>query len=201
TFSKFVDMWNPRNSRHPTTVLKVFTTTYGDDVALKMFLENANSPVATKLKNEMVKNWEVALEHPANVFTLLELDKAGDNLFSSPLLKTWVQYLKTFNEESKYGKTTMIKTFSTSYGDEKLATMLEAAKKVPDTEQFAKNLQAAQFNQWMVEKKTPKDMLSILKLKTEDLHFFNEKNPMVDVWRAYNKAYGTKVDTSFAFQP
>lgn len=90
-----------------------------------------------------------------NIFTKkLGLDKAGDKVFSDPLLVTYVQYMKAFNKEYPHTETTLIQALSKSYG-EKLPTMLEAAKKVPSTEKLATNLQAAQFKQWIAEGKTP----------------------------------------------
>ncbi|GMF36247.1 unnamed protein product [Phytophthora lilii] len=70
-----------------------------------------------------------------------------------------------------------------SYGDEKLAMMLQAGTKIEDTEKLAKNLQTAQFKQWMVEKKTPDDIYeTVLKLKST-----SDEN--ADIWRAYYRAY------------
>ncbi|POM62673.1 Avirulence protein (Avh) [Phytophthora palmivora] len=199
--TKYVALFNSKHLRQETTVLQLFSKHYdGDDAFLKVLVsaENANSVGATKLKNEMVKSWLDQPNHPANVFKALKLDEAGDNLLSSPILSTWVQYMKAFNKQYPLAETTMIKTFTKSYGDEKLATMLEAAKKVPNTEQLAKNLQAAQFSQWMTENKTPKEMLSVLKLSSQT---FND-NPSAAIWRSYNKAYAKKFsDTDFAFQP
>ncbi|KAG6622482.1 Avirulence protein (Avh) [Phytophthora cinnamomi] len=112
------------------------------------------------------------------------VNKAGATKFkTSPLLRIWTTYMKAFNKEYPFAETTMIQTFTKSYGDEKLATMIQAAAKNPETELFAKNLQTAQFKQWMAEKKTP-DVIykKVLKLDSTD-------SPNAGIWRAYHNAY------------
>ncbi|KAJ8528701.1 hypothetical protein ON010_g14629 [Phytophthora cinnamomi] len=91
--------------------------------------------------------------------------------------------MTVFNKEYPFAETTMIQTFTKSYGEEKVATMIQAATKNPETEHFAKNLQSAQFKQWMSEKKTPDVVYKkVLKLDSTD-------SPNADIWRAYYNAY------------
>ncbi|KAE9095323.1 hypothetical protein PF010_g16750 [Phytophthora fragariae] len=88
----------------------------------------------------------------------------------------------------------MLQTLTKSYGEEKLATMIQAATKVDETKDFAKNLQTSQFNQWMAEAKTPDDIYTkVLKLNSND-------SPKADIWRAYYNAYDTE-NKLFSFKP
>ncbi|KAE9207830.1 hypothetical protein PF005_g12447 [Phytophthora fragariae] len=57
-----------------------------------------------------------------------------------------------------FTKSTVIETLTKAYGDEKLATMIQAGTKVEKTEQFAKDLQTAQFKHWVTENKTPENI-------------------------------------------
>ncbi|KAG6964139.1 hypothetical protein JG688_00007832 [Phytophthora aleatoria] len=163
-FATWTSYLKAYNQKHPTkqvSELSVFTKSYGEEGFIKLLAlaDDANSAGTQKFKNELVKGWLDEPAHPLNVFNKLKLNDAGDGLLANPLLNTWVQYMKAFNKEFPHAETTMIQTFTKSYGDEKLAAMIQAATKVEETKEFAKNLQTAQFNQWMVVKKTPKDIL------------------------------------------
>ncbi|KUF89973.1 hypothetical protein AM587_10003485 [Phytophthora nicotianae] len=179
--------------------MSVFTKIYGEeDFVMLLASADDNTAVVKKFKDELVKRWLGEPTHPLNIFNNLKLNEAGDDLLANPVLTIWVKYMKAFNKEYPQAETTMIQTFTKSYGDEKLATMIQAATKVEETKDFAKNLQTAQFNQWMVDKKTPKDILGVLKLNSQTF----TDNPSVDIWRAYNKAYTKEFpDAGFAFQP
>ncbi|KAG6616521.1 uncharacterized protein IUM83_13079 [Phytophthora cinnamomi] len=145
-----------------------------------------DGPQATKFKDEVVTKWLADPDHPINIFKRLKLDEAGDDLFTNPLLNMWTNYLTAFNKQYPFQETTMIQTFTKVFGEEKLATMIQAAMKNPEMEQFAKNLQSSQFKQWMVEKKTPDDVYKrVLKLDSTD-------SPNADIWRSTHAANDKK---------
>ncbi|KAJ8577553.1 hypothetical protein ON010_g1654 [Phytophthora cinnamomi] len=109
-----------------------------------------DGPQATKFKNEVVTKWLASPDHPINIFKRLKLDKAGDDLFTNPLLNMWTEYLTAFNKDYPFAATTMIQTFTKIYGEEKLATMIQAAMKNPETKELAKSLQRApSLKDWM----------------------------------------------------
>ncbi|EGZ15460.1 hypothetical protein PHYSODRAFT_505553 [Phytophthora sojae] len=192
-WSRYLVSYNNKNPTKEVTVAGAFTKSYGEEGVLKLVTSLDDGPGAAKFRDEMVKGWLANPDHPANRFKIMKLDEAGDDLLSSPLLDMWVKYMKAYNKEYPFAKTTMIQTFTKSYGDDKLATMIEAATKVPKTEQFAKNLQTAQFKQWMVEKKTPDVVYkSVLKLDSDS-------SPNAVIWRKYKSAYNN--EHSFSFKP
>ncbi|KAG3140905.1 hypothetical protein PC128_g25089 [Phytophthora cactorum] len=175
TWTSYLKAYNQKHPTKQVSELSVFMKSYGEEGFIKLLdsADDANSAGTQKFKNELVKGWLDEPTHPLN-------------------------YMKAFNKEFPHAETTMVQTFTKSYGDEKLAAMIQAATKVEETKEFAKNLQTAQFNQWMVDKKTPKDILGVLKLNSQTF----TDNPSADIWRAYNKAYAKKFpDADFAFQP
>nr|QMU24868.1 PaRXLR44 [Phytophthora agathidicida] len=185
TWTSYLKLFNDKFPKKKTTMLRTFTKNYGEDGLIKLFVsaENANTPAATKFKNEVVEGWLDSMVYPSSIFKSLELDKAGDGLLTSPLLASWVQYMEAFNKNFPREKTTMIENFTKGYGDEKLASMLQVAKKASGTEELAKNLQIAQFKTWMLAGKTPDDIYKTV-LKVE-----SNTGTKADVWRAYYKAY------------
>ncbi|GMF45155.1 unnamed protein product [Phytophthora fragariaefolia] len=151
TWFKYLENYNKKHLRSnkmmPKTTLDIFTAKYGEEGFLKLLGQLDDIPGATKFQDEIVTNWMANPDHPLNMFKRLKLDEAGDDLFTSPLLSIWTKYMLRFNETYKHSQTTMIQIFTKSYGDEKMATMIQAAIKVPETEQFAKTLQTARFEQ------------------------------------------------------
>ncbi|KAE8971487.1 hypothetical protein PR003_g27723 [Phytophthora rubi] len=77
----------------------------------------------------------------------------------------------------------MISTLTANYGDEALSKMLEAAKQVRETKAMAKDLQNAQFNNWLAQDFTPTQVLNLLGMK----HQLREPNAIV--WYAYKAFY------------
>ncbi|KAE9297184.1 hypothetical protein PF001_g16521 [Phytophthora fragariae] len=194
TWSTFLTEYNKKHPKGEITVPEAFTQSYGEEGLLKLLGSIDDGPGATKFKDEVVKGWLGNPDHPANMFKRLKLNEAGDDLLSNPMLSIWTQYMEAFNMEYSFAKTTMLQTLTKSYGEEKLATMIQAATKVDETKDFAKNLQTSQFNQWMAEAKTPDDIYTkVLKLNSND-------SPKADIWRAYYNAYDTE-NKLFSFKP
>ncbi|KAL3663726.1 hypothetical protein V7S43_011141 [Phytophthora oleae] len=119
---------------------------------------------------------------PDEYFRVLKLDAGIDQVLTSPHLVTWITFLGQFNARNPGKGTTMIETFTKVYGDEPLAMMLEAAKKVPKTKKVATQFQEGQFKKWIRDGKDPQKIQDILKKgKEADLH--------ADILQAYEKFY------------
>ncbi|KAF4130444.1 hypothetical protein GN958_ATG20338 [Phytophthora infestans] len=161
-----------------------------------------NIPVVTKLRG--AAKWSTSkISDKAKVgvmrfqgktadeaFTLLKLDQAGDKLLENKQFSVWVSYMTKTNK--KHPKTAIVTALAARYSDERLATMLEAARKVDATSGIATKLQAAHMKVWL-RKKTPMDTVlgfltldkgvdklltnpSFTALKTY-VRLFNNKNP------------------------
>ncbi|KAG2502661.1 hypothetical protein JM18_009831 [Phytophthora kernoviae] len=183
TWNSYLKLYKKKYpQKETTTMIDAFKASYGDEKLAKMIIsaENAKNAGAVNMKDDLIKSWMNDPTHPANMFRNLKLDKSGDDFLTNPLLPIW--------------------TFTKTYGEEKLATMLQAAAKVPGTEKVAENLQGAQFNLWMVQKKKPDDIFKLLNLESSTL----ATSPSADIWRAYYKAYekqnpGTRFSRTYTF--
>ncbi|ETP36074.1 hypothetical protein F442_15888 [Phytophthora nicotianae P10297] len=140
---------------HYVTVVakKKTTTRYSSDTNARSKKEN---PGNGKDRNEITKEAGEDMD---------ELDKKIENLLTNPNLETYVTYMNLFNKYSPGRETTLVNTFVTFYGDEAVAKVIEAAKKVESTEEFAKDLQVALFSQWMWEGAQPKQIWKMLHLE------------------------------------
>ncbi|POM73578.1 Secreted RxLR effector peptide protein [Phytophthora palmivora] len=128
----------------------------------------STSPIETltsslKLTDDF-DDWIKKGESADDAFKLLALDNAADDLLSNPKLKSWISYMKLFNEQNPTEKTSVIATLTAHYGDDVLAKIIEAGKKVPSTEALAKRLQSEQMQHWLGKGKTPDDVFALLKL-------------------------------------
>ncbi|KAE9053931.1 hypothetical protein PF002_g33341, partial [Phytophthora fragariae] len=54
------------------------------------------------------------------------------------------------NEENPTKRASLIATLTAQYGDDGLAKIIEAAKRVPSTEDIAKRVQTEQLQSWLV---------------------------------------------------
>ncbi|KAE9063059.1 hypothetical protein PF005_g31192 [Phytophthora fragariae] len=196
TWYKYLTEYNKMNPKKEISAVQVFSMRYNEEDFLKLLATADDGPGAMKFKDEVVKGWLANPDHPANMFKRLKLHEAGDDLLANPVLSIWTRYMKAFNKEYPFAATTTIQTLTKSYGEEKLATMIQAATKVEETKQFAKNLQTAQLKQWMSKAKTPDDIYKkVLKLDSTD-------SPNADIWRAYYNAYDKEHPGKlFSFNP
>ncbi|EGZ15107.1 hypothetical protein PHYSODRAFT_249154 [Phytophthora sojae] len=96
-----------------------------------------------------MQRWFAAGNSADDVFKLLKLDKAGDDLFASPLLNNLNTYLQIFNRNNPAEKTTLYKTLAAHYGDDGLARIILATKKTGGTSEILNRVEATQLQIWL----------------------------------------------------
>ncbi|GMF16951.1 unnamed protein product [Phytophthora lilii] len=140
---KYVDVFNKKYPDKKVNVIQLLTKTYGDE-ALSRTLERAmnvkgTSSMATRLRNEQLEAWKAQGKTSDEIFTLLKLDDAGDDLLITPQLNSWYTYTVMTNPDDT--AEVLIKTLRTHY-DESLTKVLSGAEpRVPRMEFIAKKLQ------------------------------------------------------------
>ncbi|KAF4042368.1 hypothetical protein GN244_ATG05361 [Phytophthora infestans] len=100
--------------------------------------ESKTQKIAYRLNTEQYRDW-LKRYHPAEAFMNLELGAAGDKLFRSPLLATWLKYVDFYNRRTK-GKVSVTSLLRQRFGDEKLDKILVEATTVPATNKIALEL-------------------------------------------------------------
>nr|AEK80741.1 Avh144 [Phytophthora sojae] len=148
-------------------------------------LEAVANSVKSTVSVEKLREWLKRGKSTDDVFKLLTLDKAADDLLANPNLNAWINYIKLFNEENPTQKVSLIATLTAKYGDDGLAKLIEAAKKVPSTEDIAKRVQAEQLQSWLADMKTTKEVFALLALDkaADDLL----ASPLLNTWLSYMK--------------
>ncbi|KAJ8552458.1 hypothetical protein ON010_g10086 [Phytophthora cinnamomi] len=85
----------------------------------------------------------------------------------------------------------MILAMTSGFGDEALASVLIAAKKVPSTEKLATKLQADQIQFWLNRKETPENLFKNV-LFLDDSVDDILTNPLLNTWDTYLEAFNAK---------
>ncbi|KAK1935657.1 hypothetical protein P3T76_010352 [Phytophthora citrophthora] len=161
-FTKWMTYVEDFNKKHPGKHESWFSTLYhfhpGNrlDNLMEAARENPTTvKIVDMVEKARMEEWLTRKNPPKYVleyFRLFNLDKAGENLLSSPNFQLWVKYLDDFNKKYPGEKTTMIENIRANYDDSSLVRILDAAEKAPSTEELAKNLQNALIYKWIDEK-------------------------------------------------
>ncbi|KAE8903072.1 hypothetical protein PF003_g12694 [Phytophthora fragariae] len=159
-FSVWVSYMTSITKKHPkTAIVKNLASRYGDDTLARMLEAAKRDPgttkIATRLQVAQMRDWIRGGKSFDDVLALLKLDDGVDKILANPALGTLGVYINQFNKINPGKQTNTIDRLTVQFGDEALAKMLEAAKKVPSTEKLAKELQVAQFAQWLAEGAKP----------------------------------------------
>ncbi|KAK1941023.1 hypothetical protein P3T76_007729 [Phytophthora citrophthora] len=182
----YMKRFNRHNPSRKTSLFTTLLAHYGDDGLAKIIEASKHvtrtKTLAKQLQGEQIQRWLAQKLSLDEVFVLLKLDKAGDQLFSQSQVLTWVKYLDDYNEE--YKKSITIFSFlKPKYKEETLVQMLIAAEKAPNTKKIAVAAQTEQTKLWLNEMKTPDDVFTLLKLKEEQSALFS--SPLFPAWLKY----------------
>ncbi|ETO70163.1 hypothetical protein F444_13331 [Phytophthora nicotianae P1976] len=118
-----------------------------DDKSLVNMIASASKVSKTKdiaksVEFELFKNWYgVSYKSADQIFTILNLDRAGSSLFTGPWLDTWIRYMIMFEEW--YFHNHMAKTLLKYYDENDLSQMVKMAKSNPNTEKLASYIENA----------------------------------------------------------
>ncbi|POM64299.1 Hypothetical protein PHPALM_20195 [Phytophthora palmivora] len=170
----YLNMFNKENPASKERMVSSFHNNYYTEhfwriTSMAMYdADKGTANIAKRLRAEKIDGWLSKKESPRHVFALLNLHKADANLFSNENFRIWTKYLDDFNKRYPDIKTNTIQTVLASYSNEDLVKILVAAKKSPDTEKLATNLQRSLLNTWMRELKDPAEVSKLLKVEMSD---------------------------------
>ncbi|KAE9066125.1 hypothetical protein PF010_g27928 [Phytophthora fragariae] len=98
------------------------------------------------------------------------------------MVSTWESYVTKLDKKNP--DKLMLSALKTSYNDEKLASMLISAQKIPRTKGFAARMQD---ELWISEGKTADDIFQLLKLNRENMFDSGELSTWVSYVTKLNK--------------
>uniref|UniRef100_H3GQM6 RxLR effector protein n=1 Tax=Phytophthora ramorum TaxID=164328 RepID=H3GQM6_PHYRM len=157
---------------------------YSNEVLAKMIVGAKNSAstivMADKLELLLLNRWLREGKTVDDIFTLLKLNKDGEKLLQSPMLRTWISYVR-WQSKDPYGM--ILVKLLTYYDEPSLAKILIAAQQDDKTSRLARKLEEVLLINWRSDGKTADDVFKLL-LSNKDGGNVLE-NPMLRVWMAY----------------
>ncbi|KAL4092827.1 hypothetical protein PRIC1_011818 [Phytophthora ramorum] len=178
---------NPEKA--PTSMFSTLANYYGDEALAKMIVGAKNSAnvgaTADKLEYVQLNRWLSEGKTIDDIFKLFKLNKEGEKLLQSPMLRTWISYVDL---QGKNPYDLLLVKLSAHYDETGLAKMLVAAKEDGKTHFIARELEKVQLKNWQSDGKSADNVYNLLKLNLDGDDIL--KNPMLTTWISYT----TKLD-------
>ncbi|KAG6953581.1 hypothetical protein JG687_00012314 [Phytophthora cactorum] len=133
------------------------------------------------VQSAKIQSWLLAGRKTDDIFTTLQLNKAGNKIFEDPKFITWVVYVAKVEKHNP--EEVILSKLMTQYTPESLATMIAAAKKVSNAEGLATLLQAQQRRVWMNAGESGDDVFKLLRLDDTGTKLF--ETPQFTTWTSY----------------
>ncbi|KAG3169334.1 hypothetical protein PC128_g19185 [Phytophthora cactorum] len=188
----YMKRFNTANLPKKTSLIATLTAHYGDEGMAKI-IEGAKqvsstASIAKRLESELMQLWLGQKHSVDDVFKLLKLDEAGDQLFAQPQVVAWAKYVDEFNELHPDKQVSLFSALTARYpNEETLVKMLIAAKKSPSVENIAVRVQSEQTKLWQANKKSPADVFKLVKLDEEGPTLLT--SPLFKSWLQYTDEY------------
>ncbi|ETK73956.1 hypothetical protein L915_19167 [Phytophthora nicotianae] len=123
----------------------------------------STSSIAKRIQAEQTQLWLKHGKKPEDIFTMLQLEKAGDTLFENPLFSAWIKYADDFRLLYDTDLATM-STLISHYSDEAVAKMITKAHGNPKTKNIAERLESELQRDWLFAKQSTYDVFIMMNL-------------------------------------
>ncbi|GMF27326.1 unnamed protein product [Phytophthora lilii] len=213
---KYVDDYHSIYLEEKASLIRVLKKHYTNAVLARMIIDGTLLPstkhTAQRLQAELFKSWmgvrRPFVKTPDDVFALLKLGKAGDQVFRSSMFTFWTKYLDDYNIANPDRKTSVISALSVSHSDEAVFKFLESAKKIPSTEKLATKLQAEQLEYFLKKRKSPEDVAVVLNVQDKTdanwqkwKNYQRKKRPTEITWSVGSDFRHFTPPASISFKP
>ncbi|OWZ14573.1 Avirulence (Avh) protein [Phytophthora megakarya] len=206
-WAKYVDDMNTKHPEKPTWMYPTLTKSFSDDALFRMTEVAKGSEKTKALAIKVENDWfQAGLEKhktPVEALENLGLVKAKEKLLvnvasEDAMINSWVRYMDAFNNRYPKEKTTMIETFTKTFGDIEVTRMLRTNKDMiwppplaTKMENLVKKLESAQLKMWLDSEKTTDDVFKLLKLDADAYTYgFDEQIPvLLPKWVSYIDAF------------
>ncbi|KAG6948422.1 hypothetical protein JG688_00015099 [Phytophthora aleatoria] len=191
TWIRYLDGFNEAIPEKKTTLISVLSARYSEKTLVNMLIQankvHSTSSIAKHIQAEQTRLWLDNKVAPADIFKMLNLNKAGGTLFERPLFSAWIKYADDFRLIHSDTQLATVSTLLTHYTDRTLSKMIMAATEVQSTKPLAARLQAELLRTWFFCKETPDDIFYMLKLR--NAHDKLLETPVFHVWDKYVTYY------------
>ncbi|OWZ15015.1 RxLR effector protein [Phytophthora megakarya] len=155
----------------------------------------AKSFILTAELKMMPKNQQTVNQ----LFSRFKVKDVKTNLFESVQFRRWsASVTKLFSKDPDAANKAIVLKLTMEHTDKELATMLAAAKQVPETKNIASNILKAQMDHWVEQKKSADEVFQFLKLDEAGDKLL--ANPLLNRWMKFvfkRKQYPDEVLISY----
>uniref|UniRef100_H3H5M3 RxLR effector PexRD54 WY domain-containing protein n=1 Tax=Phytophthora ramorum TaxID=164328 RepID=H3H5M3_PHYRM len=188
TWGSYMNVYNNKHPGKQTNLFKTLTTKCKDKPLIKILEEAKKFPnlesTASKLQTEKIQSYLASKKSPDEVFTLLGLGDAWDNVLGNPLFKVWLNYVKKFDRENPTEKTDWYLALHAAYGDGGVESMVNKGLQNPSTVKIAEKVQGGLLKRWLINEESPDDTFNwILRYPTTNEKLFAD--PRFETWAKY----------------
>ncbi|RMX68926.1 hypothetical protein DD238_002806 [Peronospora effusa] len=200
-WSTYVERFNKDNAGVRKSVLDILMLKYGNEDLARLIVNAKKGSTPNidvlGLEKAQMDYWLNNKISAYDVFVLLKLNKADDNLLTHPLFPYWSTYVERFNKDNAGVRKSVFDILMPKYGDEDLAHLIVNAKKNKENEEINKNAVALgeeQLNYWLRKGESIDEVFELLRLHTVEDGVLT--NPVFNQWYSYfemvNKKHGNK---------
>ncbi|KAI9985420.1 hypothetical protein PInf_004777 [Phytophthora infestans] len=181
----YIAKFNHHYPEHQTSLLEALTKGFGGESNLVSLLNTAKQDTRTMVKARgleagMLKQWQDESLEPANVMKLLHLDQSVTSVLTNINLRTFLKYLKKFNENNPTKQETLVGVMASIYGEANVAKAIVSALRAGDTNGVAAKLELQQFKGWMARHLSGEDVFRLLKIRNDDFFRHSRNLPTLD---------------------
>ncbi|KAF4041665.1 hypothetical protein GN244_ATG06182 [Phytophthora infestans] len=191
---------------------RILTTTEKDEVRARIGLAPMKSKFARATEGTKLNVWLAMKNTPADAVAKLKLNRGVDEALAGPKLKALVSYVDMFSTKYPEKQVSVVGVLSTKYGEGAVAKGLVRATQATRSKDIATKLQTDQLHDWLKNKKTVKDVFTLLKIAEVDVHLylpsgklealdeyiklFNTMNPQhkTDLFSALRNGFGSEAE-------
>ncbi|ETP39220.1 hypothetical protein F442_13298, partial [Phytophthora nicotianae P10297] len=142
-WTKYANEFYEKNHAKIASMAPAIAALYGDDAVFGVL--------------DAIQRLLSSNQSPSHVFKVFNFDNTGYEVLSSPLFKTWFNYLKNFNNKNPDKKESLLNLLYRYYQDHGVARILEEAMKNPSTVKLAMQLQDEQYRRNLLSKNSPEN--------------------------------------------
>uniref|UniRef100_H3H3I5 RxLR effector PexRD54 WY domain-containing protein n=1 Tax=Phytophthora ramorum TaxID=164328 RepID=H3H3I5_PHYRM len=201
TWSSYLNVYNNKHPGKQTNLFKTLTTKCKDKPLIKILEEAKKFPnlesTASKLQTEKIQSYLAIKKSPDEVFTLLGLSDGWDNVLGNPLFKTWLDYVKKFDQANPKQKTDLFTVLHRVYHTG-VESIVNKGLQNPSTVEIARIVQAGMLNRWLGNENPPRATFDwILRYPARNKNVLHD--PRFKTWAKYlsdfNQRYPDKKTT------
>ncbi|OWZ16298.1 RxLR effector protein [Phytophthora megakarya] len=193
-FARYIDQLNMLPRSRKVKLIDLFSEKYDDKAIAKMVeigvMVPSTNAVSSKLLRELLSKWNRHKKSADDVLKVLNLDKAGDELFASPGLITLFLYTKKTTELDN-PTNDLLQVLTKHYGYDGLSKIFVMGQHRTDLAVLAKDLETTMGSQWLKSKLSPDEVFKLLKLN-DDVDTLLTNPIFLKTWESYRILFNLK---------